>query len=90
MNDTPDIEGGANSQSVAAAELRNLIERIERLEEEKQALADDVKEVKAEAKGRGYDTKIISKIVRIRKMDKAKREEEEALTETYLHALGMI
>jgi uncharacterized protein (UPF0335 family) len=75
--------------NVAAAELRQLIERIERLEEEKAALQDDIKEVMAEAKGRGYDTKAIRAIIRLRKKDPNERQEEEALIELYMNALGM-
>lgn len=75
--------------NVAAAELRQLIERIERLEEEKSALQDDIKEVMAEAKGRGYDTKAIRAIIRLRKKDPNERQEEEALIELYMTALGM-
>lgn len=75
--------------NVAAAELRQLIERIERLEEEKAALQDDIKEVMAEAKGRGYDTKAIRAIIRLRKKDPNERQEEEALIELYMTALGM-
>jgi len=75
--------------SVAADELRLLIERIERLEEEKKAIADDVKDVYGEAKARGYDTKTMRSIVRLRKMEKHVREEAEALLETYKTALGL-
>ncbi len=75
--------------SIAADELRLLIERIERLEEEKKAIADDVKDVYAEAKSRGYDTKTMRSIVRLRKMEKHVREEAEALLETYKAALGL-
>lgn len=78
------------TQTVAAGQLRSFIERVERLEEDKKAVADDIKEVYAEAKGNGYDTKIMRKIVRLRKMDTAKRQEEAAMTELYLAALGMI
>ena len=70
--------------------LVSQIEKIERLEEEKKDLAGDIKDVYAFLKGGGFDTKIVRKIVRMRKVDKAKRDEEEALTETYLHACGMI
>lgn len=76
--------------SAAGKELLAQIEKIERIEEEKQAAADDQKDVYTYLKGQGYNVKIVRKIVRIRKMDKAKRDEEEALTETYLHACGMI
>jgi uncharacterized protein (UPF0335 family) len=75
--------------TVAAGELRQLIERIERLEEEKAALADDVKEVMAEAKGRGFDTKAIRTLIRLRKKDQAERQEEEAILDLYKAALGM-
>lgn len=76
-------------EGVAAAELRQIIERIERLEEEKKTLADDIKEVLSEAKGRGYDTKIIRVIVRLRKKDANERKEEEAILQLYMQALGM-
>ena len=75
--------------TVAADELRLLIERIERLEEEKKAIGDDVKDVYGEAKARGYDTKTMRSIVRLRKMEKHHREEAEALLETYKNALGL-
>lgn len=75
--------------SIAADELRLLIERIERLEEEKKAIADDVKDVYAEAKARGYDTKTMRKIVALRKMEQNARQEADALLETYRAALGM-
>ncbi len=75
--------------TVAADELRLLTERIERLEEEKKAISDDVKDVYGEAKSRGYDTKTIRAIVRLRKMENHVREEAEALLETYKAALGL-
>ncbi len=75
--------------NVAADELRLLIERIERLEEEKKAIGDDVKDVYGEAKARGYDAKTMRAIVRLRKMEKHVREESEALLETYKAALGL-
>ncbi len=78
-----------NSQTVAAGQLRALIERIERLEEEKQTLADDIKEVYAEAKGNGFDTKAIRTIVRLRKQDQAERDEAETILDLYKAALGM-
>lgn len=76
--------------SVASAELRQFIERIECLLEEKQSIADDIKDVKAEAKGRGYDVGAINKIIAIRKKDANERAEEEAILDVYLAALGMI
>ncbi|HEY0627356.1 MAG TPA: DUF2312 domain-containing protein [Allosphingosinicella sp.] len=75
--------------SIAADELRLLIERIERLEEEKKAIADDVKDVYGEAKARGYDTKTMRAIVRLRKMENHVRQEAEALLDTYKAALGI-
>ena len=75
--------------TVAADELRLLIERIERLEEEKKAIADDVKDVYGEAKSRGYDPKTMRAIVRLRKMENHVREEAEALLDTYKAALGL-
>lgn len=76
--------------SVAQGQLRSIVERIERLEEEKTAIAADIKEVYAEAKGNGFDTKVLRKIVRMRKIDRAEREEEEAILEVYMAALGML
>mgnify|MGYP002784448231 CR=1 FL=1 len=75
--------------SFAKDQLKALIERIERLEEEKAALSNDIKEVYAEAKGNGFDTKAIRAVVRIRKMDSSEREEQDAVLELYLSALGM-
>lgn len=77
------------SNSIAAGELKAYIERIERLEEEKAALAGDLRDVYTEAKANGFDTKIMRKIVAIRKKDHAERKEEEALLDLYLEALGM-
>jgi len=78
-----------SSQTVAASQLRAFIERIERLEEEKQSLADDIKDVYAEMKGTGFDTKAVRTIVRLRKKDQAERQEEEAMLDLYKAALGM-
>ncbi len=75
--------------SIAADELRLLIERIERLEEEKKAIADDVRDVYAEAKARGYDPKTMRAVVRLRKMESHDRQEAEALLDTYKAALGL-
>jgi len=74
--------------SAAQGRLRTVIERIERLEEDKAAVMADMKEVFAEAKGEGYDVKILRKVIRIRRQDKAKRQEEDAITDLYLSALG--
>ena len=75
--------------AVAANELKQFIERVERLEEEKKAIADDIKEVFGEMKGRGYDVKAIRQIIRIRKQDQNERQEMEAILELYMTALGM-
>lgn len=81
---------GMGGGHVAADELRLLIERAERLEEEKKGIADDIRDVFAEAKGRGYEPKAIRKILAIRKMKKEEFQESEAILEVYMQALGMI
>ena len=73
-----------------AREVEAIVERLERLEEDKQAVMTDMKEVFAEAKGEGYDVKVLRKVIRIRKQDKAKRQEEEAILDLYLSALGEV
>jgi uncharacterized protein (UPF0335 family) len=78
------------SQAVAKDHLKAFVERIERLEEEKKALSDDIRDVFAEAKGNGFDVKAMRVVIRLRKQDKAERQEQELLVETYMHALGMI
>jgi len=75
--------------SFAKGQLKSLVERIEKLEEEKKTIADDIKEIYAEAKGHGFDTKILRKVIGLRKKDLHEREEEEAILDLYLHALGM-
>ena len=75
---------------VAAGQLRAFIERIERLEEEKKTIADDIKEVYGESKSMGYDNKILRKVISIRKLDQNERLEQEAVLDTYLAALGML
>ncbi|MGB8278397.1 MAG: DUF2312 domain-containing protein [Methylovirgula sp.] len=74
---------------VAAEELKQFVERIERLEEEKKAIADDVRDVYAELKGRGFETKAVRQIVKIRKQDHAERKEMEAILDLYMQALNM-
>lgn len=81
--DNPDLMTAA-----AQGRLRTIIERIERLEEDKKAVMEDMKEVFAEAKGEGYDVKVLRKLLRIRKLDKAKVAEERAILELYAHAVG--
>ena len=80
----PDVGG------IAGERLRSFIERIERLEEEKRALGEDIKEVFAEAKGSGFDTKIMRQIIKIRRMDKDDLDEQETLLDVYRRALGML
>lgn len=83
------MTAGQGHNSVAADELRLLIERVERLNEEAKGIADDRKDVMAEAKSRGYDVKTIRRIIAIRKMERESYREGEAILETYLDALGM-
>ena len=80
----------ADVAGIAGDRLKSFIERIERLEEEKRALADDIKEVFAEAKGTGFEPKIMRQIVKIRKMDKDDLDEQETLLDVYMRALGML
>ena len=75
--------------SFAHGQLRTIVERIERLEEEKRTIAGDIKEVYAEAKGNGFDTKILRKVITLRKKDANERQEEESMIDVYLAALGM-
>jgi uncharacterized protein (UPF0335 family) len=79
----------AESASFARDQLKSIVERIERLEEEKQALANDLKEIYAEAKASGFDTKTLRRVIGLRKQDVAERQEQEALLDLYMHALGM-
>ena len=74
----------------AKDQLKALVERIERLEEEKKAIADDIRDVYAEAKANGFDIKALRTIVRLRKQDADERREHETILETYMHALGML
>ena len=83
MAENPDVMTAA-----AQGRLKTIIERIERLEEDKAAVSEDLKLVYAEAKGEGFDSKILRKVVRLRKQDKVKRDEEEALLDLYLSAIG--
>lgn len=87
--DTPDVDGGGNAAPVAAAQLRSFMERIERLSEEKKALADDIREVFAEARGNGFDPKIMRIILKRRAADREALLEQDALVHTYSTALGM-
>lgn len=82
-------DSSAVSQS-AKDQLRSYVERIERLEEEKAALASDIKDLFAQAKSSGYDTKALRKVIKLRKQEASERQTEEAVLATYMHALGMI
>ncbi|QHJ75926.1 MAG: hypothetical protein [Caudoviricetes sp.] len=81
-------EADKNS-AVAASQLRSFIERIERLEEEKKTISDDIKEVYAELKGSGFDSKAVREVIRLRKKEDHERQEEEAMVQLYKNALGM-
>jgi uncharacterized protein (UPF0335 family) len=83
------VEAKVAKSGFAKEHLRSFIERIERLEEEKKTLADDIKEVYSEAKGTGFDTKVMRQVIRLRKMESADRQEQEAMLDLYLSALGM-
>ncbi|WP_075655036.1 DUF2312 domain-containing protein [Pseudochrobactrum sp. B5] len=85
---TDDV-GGDSSQTIAVGQLRAFIERIERLEEEKKTVGADIKEVFAELKGSGFDTKAVRTIIRLRKKEDLERQEEEAMVQLYADALGM-
>jgi uncharacterized protein (UPF0335 family) len=74
----------------AREQLKTIVERIERLEEEKKTISDDIRDVFAEAKANGFDTKVLRQVLRIRKQDLAERQEQETVLDLYLHALGMI
>ncbi len=80
----------SSSEGVAADELKQFIERIERLEEEKAGISADIKDVFQELKGRGFDVKAVRSLLRIRKKDHSERQEEEAILELYMQALGMV
>jgi uncharacterized protein (UPF0335 family) len=74
----------------AKDQLKSIIERIERLEEEKKTISDDIRDVYAESKGNGFDVKALRTIIRLRKQDPNERQEQETILETYMHALGML
>ncbi len=97
MDDASGFDGGADIglsggsiDKSAKEQLRTVVERIERLEEEKAALAGDIKDIYAEAKANGFDTKALKKIISLRKKDAQERQTEEAILATYMHALGML
>lgn len=84
-DETPQDVGG-----VSGGQLKSIVERIERLEEEKAGLAGDIRDIFAEAKANGFDIKVLRQVLKIRKMEKTEREEQEAVLDVYLQALGMI
>lgn len=84
-----DNQKAATTESVAKDQLRAFVERIERMEEEKKAISDDIREIYSEAKGNGFDTKVLRMIIKIRKRDASERMEQEALLDLYMAALGM-
>jgi uncharacterized protein (UPF0335 family) len=84
------MSDGDVTGNVSADQLRLFIERVERMEEEKKGVADDIKDVYAEAKSNGYDTKIMKQIVKLRKMEKNARDEQDALLDTYRSALNLV
>jgi uncharacterized protein (UPF0335 family) len=79
-----------SDSTFAREQLKAIVERIERLEEEKKSISDDIRDVFAEAKANGFDTKVLRQVLRIRKQDLAERQEQETVLDLYLHALGMI
>ena len=83
------VTDGQPARRFAKDQLKAFVERVERLEEEKKAIADDIRDVYAEAKGNGFDVKTLRIVVRLRKQDADERKEQEAILGTYLHALGM-
>lgn len=85
MMETKDM----SDESISASQLRLFIERVETLEEEKKGIADDIKDVYAEAKAQGFDTKVMKQLVRLRRMETAARQEWESLLETYKAAIGL-
>ncbi|MFH5924571.1 DUF2312 domain-containing protein [Roseomonas xinghualingensis] len=85
----PDQEADTEVGGIAADRLRSIIERVERLEEERKALSDDIKDIFAEAKSAGFDAKVVRQVIRIRKQEPAQVEEQETLLDLYRRALGM-
>lgn len=90
MTDTMEATETSEAKTLAADRLRSLIERIQRLEEERKGLADDIRDIYSEAKGAGFDAPTIRKVVKLLAMDKADRDEAEMILDTYLHALGVV
>ena len=89
MPDGSAVSKKTNAGPISADRLKSFVERIEKLEEERKAIGGDIRDVYSEAKGVGYDVKTMRKVVSLRRVDAAQREEEETLLDTYKHALGM-
>ena len=89
MPDGSAVSKKTKAGPISADRLKSFVERIEKLDEERKAISDDMRDVYSEAKGVGYDVKTMRKLVSLRKMDAADRDEQEALLDTYKHALGM-
>ena len=89
MTEKPDLEGGNNAQAIAVGQLLAFVERYERLDEEKQTITDDQKEIISELKGSGFDTKAFKEMIKLRKLESAERKEREALRTIYAEALGV-
>lgn len=89
IHKTPSRHGMAEVGGISGGQLRSLVERIERLEEERGAIANDIREVYAEGKAAGFDLKIMRQVLRLRKMEKADRDEQGTLLDLYMHAIGM-
>jgi uncharacterized protein (UPF0335 family) len=87
-NGGPELEGADMLTATAQGRLKSFVERLERLDEDRLAVVEDMKEVFKEARGEGFDVKIVRKVLRLRKLDKVKRQEEEALTDLYMQAIG--
>ena len=90
MPDGSPVSKKVKAGPISADRLKNFVERIEKLEEERQALGGDLRDIYSEAKGVGYDVKTMRKIISLRKMDAADRDEQETLLDVYKHALGMV
>ena len=90
MSTAAAVKDDQTAHRFAKDQLKAFVERVERLEEEKKAIADDIRDVYGEAKASGFDTKALRTVVRLRKQDITERKEQEAILETYLHALGML
>lgn len=88
--DEDEAAGAGHNSNISGKQLKSIIERIERLEEDKKGISDDIREIYAEAKGNGFDAKAIRQIIKIRKQSETERSEQEAILEVYMSALGMI